>query len=81
MPYVRIELLAGRTEAQKAAIAQAVVAAIETHAGARPEATIVVFQDVEPVNWSSGGVLHSQRTKQAAPAPTPGTPQAPAAGS
>jgi 4-oxalocrotonate tautomerase len=65
MPYVRVELLEGRTEDQKARIAEAITDALVEHGSATAESTIVVFEDVEPRNWASGGRLVSR--KSAAP--------------
>ncbi|WP_269768430.1 2-hydroxymuconate tautomerase [Bordetella genomosp. 8] len=61
MPYVRIEMLEGRTEEQKAAIAKVVTQAMEDHAGAPPQSVFVVFEDVARENWAVGGTLISQR--------------------
>jgi 4-oxalocrotonate tautomerase len=61
MPYVKVEMGEGRTEEQKARLAQAITAAIEEHIGAKPESTYVVFQDVPKQNWAIGGKLLSQK--------------------
>mgnify|MGYP001362358738 CR=1 FL=1 len=63
MPYVRVEMLQGRTEAQKAAIAQAITDALVAHAKATPQSVFVVFDDVPAENWAIGGTLISQRAK------------------
>ena len=64
MPYVKIELMSGRTEDQKAAVARAVTDALVELAGARPETVFIVFDDVPAVNWASGGELLSRRAAQ-----------------
>ncbi|SAH86144.1 4-oxalocrotonate tautomerase [Bordetella ansorpii] len=61
MPYVRIEILEGRTEDQKAAIAASVTQALVEHAGANPQSVFVVFDDVAPQNWATAGTLVSRR--------------------
>jgi 4-oxalocrotonate tautomerase len=61
MPYVKIELFSGRTKEQKAEIAKEITETLQRHAGARPEATSVVFQDVERDNWANAGTLMSER--------------------
>ncbi|ARP93010.1 2-hydroxymuconate tautomerase [Bordetella genomosp. 13] len=61
MPYIRIEILEGRTEDQKAAIAASVTQALVEHAGANPQSVFVVFQDVAPQDWAVGGTLISRR--------------------
>lgn len=63
MPYVKIEMLAGRTEQQKAEIARVVTDALVQHGNAKPESVFVVFDDVEKQNWATGGTLVSQRNK------------------
>ncbi|OWT68918.1 MULTISPECIES: 2-hydroxymuconate tautomerase [unclassified Achromobacter] len=61
MPYVRIEMLEGRTTEQKAAIAKVVTQAMQDHAGATPQSVFVVFEDVPRDNWAIAGTLISQR--------------------
>ncbi|HET9641987.1 MAG TPA: tautomerase family protein [Burkholderiaceae bacterium] len=57
MPMVRIELHKGRTTEQKAACAKEIVRAIQQHLNAPPEATQVVFVDVEKSDWMLGATL------------------------
>lgn len=57
MPLVRIELYAGRTPEQKTECARAIIEAISRHLGAPPEATQVLFFDVERSDWLAGGKL------------------------
>ncbi len=59
MPIVRIEMWPGRTHAQKSELARAITEAMVTIAHTTPEATIVVFDDVEKDNWAEAGVLAS----------------------
>ncbi len=61
MPYVRIEMLAGRSEDQKAEIAKAVTEAMVTHGKATPGSVFVVFQDVPASDWAVAGTLMSRR--------------------
>jgi 4-oxalocrotonate tautomerase len=65
MPYVKIEMLAGRSEEQKAEIARIVTAALVEHAGATPSSVFVVFDDYERHNWATGGELISRRPSPA----------------
>jgi 4-oxalocrotonate tautomerase len=67
MPYVKIELLEGRTREQKAAVAKAVTEALVTHANSKADAVDIVFVDVRREDWASGGRLLSE---PATPAPT-----------
>lgn len=61
MPYVRVELLAGRSEDQKAALAKAITDAMVAHVNAKPEGTFIVFEDVPKENWAVAGTLFSRR--------------------
>ncbi len=55
MPIIRIEMLEGRSDAQKRACA-------ETCNG-RPEAVQVIFTDVAKFDWATGGQLMSDALK------------------
>ena len=57
MPMVRIELFSGRTREQKAAAAREITAAIARTLGATPEATDIIFVDVEKADCARGGKL------------------------
>ncbi len=57
MPMVRIELYKGRTPEQKSACAKEIVRAIQQHLNAPPEATQVVFVDVDKADWLLGAAL------------------------
>ena len=59
MPIVRIEMWPGRTHAQKSELARAITEAMVTIAHTTPEATIVVFDDVDKDTWAEAGVLAS----------------------
>lgn len=63
MPYVRIEMISGRSEDQKAEVAKAVTDALVNHAGATPGSVFVVFQDVPASDWAVSGTLISRRPK------------------
>jgi 4-oxalocrotonate tautomerase len=65
VPYVKIELLEGRTTEQKAAVAKAVTEALVNHANSKPEAVEIVFVDVKRENWASGGKLLLEPAKAA----------------
>ena len=67
LPYVKIEMLPGRTEDQKAAIAEAVTDAIVRFGNASPASVWVVFDDVPAQNWASGGELLSRKGKTPPP--------------
>jgi 4-oxalocrotonate tautomerase len=59
MPIVRIEMFAGRTHAQKQELARAITEAVANIAHTTPDATIVIFHDVEQENWAQAGKLAS----------------------
>ena len=59
MPIVRVEMFPGRTHAQKQELARAITEAVANIAHTTPEATIVIFQDVEQENWAQAGKLAS----------------------
>ncbi|ODU66463.1 MAG: 4-oxalocrotonate tautomerase [Lautropia sp. SCN 66-9] len=63
MPYVNVQMLEGRTEEQKARIAEAITKALVEHGNANAQSTFVVFEDVKPQNWASGGRLVSLKDK------------------
>ena len=59
MPIVRVEMWPGRTREQKAELAKVITNAINDIAGAPPEATIIVFEDVSKDDWAQSGKLAS----------------------
>jgi 4-oxalocrotonate tautomerase len=63
MPIVRVEMWMGRTHAQKQELARAITDAVCAIAQTTPEATIVVFEDVERSNWAQAGILASEERK------------------
>jgi 4-oxalocrotonate tautomerase len=54
-----VELFSGRTHAQKQELARAITEAVANIAHTTPEATIVIFQDIERENWAEAGKLAS----------------------
>lgn len=61
MPYVKIEMYAGRTRDQKVALTKAVTQAFVAHAGCRTEDVQIVIQEVARENWALGGILGDER--------------------
>ena len=59
MPIVRVEMWTGRTEAQKKELARVITDAMVNIAHTTPEATIIVFEDIEKNNWAQAGKLSS----------------------
>jgi 4-oxalocrotonate tautomerase len=62
MPIIHVEMFSGRTQAQKRELARAITEAICNIAQTTPEATIVIFQDVERDNWAQSSRLVSELT-------------------
>lgn len=51
MPHVIVKMYAGKTEGQKAAIAEAVARAVIESAGSSEAAVSVSIEDVDPKDW------------------------------
>jgi 4-oxalocrotonate tautomerase len=66
MPYVRVELVAGRSPEVKQAIGKAITEAIVQHAGGQPRDVFVVFQDVPADDWMIEGESVALRRRRAA---------------
>jgi 4-oxalocrotonate tautomerase len=60
MPVIRVEMFSGRTQAQKRELARAITEAVCNIALTTPEATIVIFRDVDRENWAQSGMLASE---------------------
>lgn len=63
MPIVRVEMWSGRTVAQKAELARVITEAVVRIAKTTPEATIVIFHDIDKENCAKAGVLVSETAK------------------
>ena len=61
MPHVTVQLLEGRTIAQKRAAATAITDALVEHCGAHRESIVVVFSDIPRDSWSRAGLLVADR--------------------
>lgn len=59
MPIVRVEMWPGRTHEQKQKLAQAITDVMVEIGKTTPEATIIVFDDVDKSNWAQSGQLAS----------------------
>jgi len=70
MPTIRVELFEGRSAEQKRALAQALTEATVRTLGGSADGVDVVFFDIARHDWSTGGVLWSDKGGAAAPAPT-----------
>ena len=63
MPLVQITMLTGRTDDQKRKLAARITDAMIEEAGARREAVVVTFLEVERESYASGGVLMADKGK------------------
>ncbi|MBN9315287.1 MAG: 4-oxalocrotonate tautomerase [Devosia sp.] len=61
MPMIRVELLKGRTIAQKREFAEVVTREAARILKCAPDVVDVVFQDVERHDWASSGRLEADR--------------------
>lgn len=61
MPIVRIEMLPGRSIAQKRELARVITEAMRDIAHAEPEETLVLFGEFSIEDWASGGRLQVDR--------------------
>ena len=59
MPIVRVEMWPGRTHEQKQKLAKAITDAMVEIGKTTPEATLIVFEDVDKSNWAQSGKLAS----------------------
>ena len=58
MPIVRIEMLPGRSLAQKRELVRVITDAVCNIAHTRPEDTLVVFDEYSVEDWASDGKLY-----------------------
>ena len=59
MPIVRVEMWPGRTHEQKQKLVKAITDAMVEIGKTTPEATLIVFEDVDKSNWAQSGILAS----------------------
>ncbi|MGC1488875.1 MAG: 2-hydroxymuconate tautomerase, partial [Albidovulum sp.] len=62
MPFVKIEMFAGRTTEQKAALVASVTAAVSQSIACPPEAVWISISENSKENWGSGGHLASAKS-------------------
>lgn len=61
MPVAHILMLAGRTKAQKAAMAAEITESIHKHSGAPKDVITVIFTEATRDDWAAAGTLVSDR--------------------
>ena len=62
MPIITVDMLAGRTDAQKRALAKELTDAIVRTADAAPNTVTVLIRDVPTDHWAVAGQLISDRS-------------------
>ncbi len=58
MPIIRIEMLPGRSLAQKRELVRVITDAVCNIAHTRPEDTVILFDEYSVENWATGGKLY-----------------------
>lgn len=66
MPNIRVELLAGRTTAQRRDFAESVTRAAVSILGARREDVRILFEEISADSVANGGVLASEDASRSA---------------
>lgn len=61
MPVLRVSMIEGRSNDQKARAAAALTAALEAHLGCRPEDVTIIFEEEPRENWAVAGRLLSEK--------------------
>ncbi len=61
MPIIRVSMWKGRTHEQKAELAKALTEVMVRVAKTNPEATTILFEEIDKENWASAGTLVSDR--------------------
>jgi 4-oxalocrotonate tautomerase len=60
MPFVRLEMLTGRSQAVKAALVRDLTEVVARHAGSDPAHIQVLIVEHAPQNWALAGQMLSQ---------------------
>ena len=60
MPFINVQMLAGKTEEQKASLAQAITDAFVEIAQSKPEAVFVIFSEIQKTDLAKAGKLVSK---------------------
>ncbi|MBF9235365.1 tautomerase family protein [Microvirga alba] len=61
MPVLRVSMIEGRDNEQKAKAAAALTVALEAHLGCRPEDVTIIFEEEPRENWAIAGKLLSEK--------------------
>jgi 4-oxalocrotonate tautomerase len=63
MPVVRVSWFSGKDAKAKKAVAAEITESIVKNTGTDPNYIYVIFEDVEPSNWSGAGKIFGEETK------------------
>ncbi len=61
MPVLRVSWWKGRSYEQKVELARELTKTLERVAKIPPEATQIIFEDVDKENWAVGGIMASEK--------------------
>lgn len=61
MPIVKVEMLEGRSVAQKRELVETFTKEMARICGCKPEGIYIVIDEVKKENWSMGGQLYSDK--------------------
>ena len=63
MPIIRVEMLKGRSEAQKKALSETLTKGFVDSCGGNHDSIHVLITEIEAENWGIGGKLLSEKHK------------------
>ena len=63
MPTYHVEMMEGRTLAQKQQLVEAITRVSVEILGGQPESVDIIITDIRRDNWATGGVLWSDQKK------------------
>ncbi len=61
MPILRVSMWKGRTKEQKVQLARELTEVMARVCNTTPQATTIVFEEIDKENWASGGTLTSDK--------------------
>ena len=64
MPIVRVSIAAGRSSEKKQAMAKEITETVARHCDVHPEHVYVLFDDVDPDDWTVGGDTITERRRK-----------------
>ncbi|POZ60086.1 tautomerase family protein [Chromobacterium alticapitis] len=64
MPYINVQITAGATREQKAALVKDIADSLVRHLGKKPEHTHIVIQEIAVENWDYAGQLTDDWQRQ-----------------